>query len=280
MKRSSIKEAFTNEPIFTKFIAKDKDTHSRLLNAIDLEVGEGFVIKPEDQTNDNKRVDLVVRDSANNNVLVIESQDASGWLDPVHASKILYYMFDKGCDTGVLLTEDADEHIKDFVRKINEDTTFSIYVINVLIYDTPQGPFVDFQPLIRPNSLKDKKIRRVDSNKTQENYNRLVQEIVDEYPSIFTNVTIYYASVNNCGNTGMNVAIKPRLDGTYRIDTYHGGKFDNETFKSSYTKFCKDNNLEPHFNSDKGYVKATTKQSGVSLVKLFVKALEDNQITP
>lgn len=279
MKRSSIKEAFNTEPIFTKFIAKDKDTHSRLLNAIDLEVGEGFVIKPEDQTNDNKRVDLVVRDSANDTVLVIESQDASGWLDPVHASKILYYMFDKGCDTGVLITEDADEHIKDFVRKINEDSTFSVYVINVLIYDTPQGPFVDFQPLIRPSSIKDKKVRRIGESKPNDNYGRLTQEIVDAYPELFTNVTVYYASINNCANKGVNVAIHPRLDGSYRIAVYHGGKYDTENFKLSFAALCKEFGTEAHFNNAKGYARAESKDLGVDLVKKFVKALENNQIT-
>lgn len=112
MKRSCIKDAFGGEVAFTKFIADDVETSKRLLSALDLSDEDGYSITPEEHTTHLKRVDLVIRDQEGEIFLVIESQDATGWLDSVHASKITYYMYDKKCDDGVLLCEDADEHIK------------------------------------------------------------------------------------------------------------------------------------------------------------------------
>ena len=61
--KSTIKNVFGGEVAFTKFIAEDKDTNSRLLSAIDSYLSDEYSIVPEDHTVDNKRVDLVVRDS-------------------------------------------------------------------------------------------------------------------------------------------------------------------------------------------------------------------------
>ncbi len=132
MKRQTIKEAFGGEVPFTKFISQDLDTSRRLINAISAEYDDEYVIQPEDPTVDSKRVDLVIRDSENIVAYVIESQDCTGWLDSIHASKILYYMYEKECFEGILLCEDADEHIKGFVRWCNENTPVQIWLMSVL----------------------------------------------------------------------------------------------------------------------------------------------------
>ena len=93
MKRSTIKEAFGGEVRFTKFIADNIDIATKLLDVVDMSMGDDYRVIPEDKTIDSKRVDLTVNDSDGTTVAVIESQDATGWLDTVHSSKIMYYMW-------------------------------------------------------------------------------------------------------------------------------------------------------------------------------------------
>lgn len=172
MKRSTIKEAFGGEVRFTKHIADNVDLATKLLDIVDMSMGDDYRVIPEDKTIDSKRVDLTVTDSEGSlryqslndsegtTVAVIESQDATGWLDTVHSSKIMYYMWEKQCNDGILITEDADENVKGFVRYINENTPFNIWLVASIVYETDTGPFVDFYPVMRPFSLREKKVQR------------------------------------------------------------------------------------------------------------------------
>ena len=97
MDLSSIKEAFGTEPKYTKFIADNVDVATRLLEVVGMELEDDYKIISEDRTFDSKRVDLTIKDGDNKTVAVIEAQDAAGWLDSVHTSKILYYCYEKNC---------------------------------------------------------------------------------------------------------------------------------------------------------------------------------------
>ena len=91
MKRSTIKEAFGGEVRFTKHIADNVDLATKL-DIVDMSMGDDYRVIPEDKTIDSKRVDLTVNDSEGTTVAVIESQDATGWLDTVHSSKIILHV--------------------------------------------------------------------------------------------------------------------------------------------------------------------------------------------
>lgn len=283
MKRTSIKEGFGGEVAFTKFIAENLETSRRLLNALDLSYEDGYTITPEEHTTHSKRVDLVVRDTTKDIVLVIESQDASGWLDSVHASKVTYYMYDKKCDDGVLICEDADEHIKGFVKWLNDNTPLRITLVSVLIFKTADNPHCEFIPLIRPTDLRDKKVRRVttveggvDTSKSD-----IVQAIYDSNPELFTNVARNYVSRTNVGNTGVTVAIHPYTSGGFFVEAWHGGKYNNDAFRNSFTKFCKENNLEAKFQKARGYVNGPaveTTKAAVNAFQMFVNAIEAKEI--
>lgn len=284
MKRTNIKEGFGGEVPFTKFIADNLETSRRLLTSLDLSYEDGYKITPEEHTVHSKRVDLVVRDSDNDIVLVIESQDASGWLDAIHASKITYYMYDKKCDDGVLICEDADEHIKGYVKWVNENTPLRVTLVSVIMFETKDKPHCEFIPIIRPSNIEDKKVvRRSNSSSTGEtdqNKAAWVQELADSNPDLFTNIASRYASRNNVGGTGINVGIHPYSSGTeFFVELWHGGKYDTDTFHKSFTDVCSKNGLEAKFQQRRGYAKVTSKEGGLNAFKLFVSALENKEIT-
>ena len=276
MIRKTIKEAFGGEVPFTKYIAENKDVARRLLDTIDTGMSDSFEIAPEDQTVDRKRVDLVVRDSDDNVVQVIESQDATGWLDSVHASKIAYYCYEKGCMDGVLLTEDADEHIKGFIRWYNENTPLNIYLINVVIYATEAGNYVDFIPVMRPFNIKDKKIQRRPGTKNPtDNFKEFLEEKFQEYPGKFTHQTNWYVSTNNVANTGINVGIHCRKSGYFLVDLYHNMKYENnEQFMSSLREYLPDT----HFVRTSASVKRQSWDEAVETFDFIVKGLKEKSI--
>lgn len=282
MKRSGIKEAFGGEVPFTKFIASDLETSKRLLNALDLDE-EDYSVTPEEHTVHDKRVDLIVRDRDGDTFLVIESQDASGWLDAIHASKITYYMYDKKCDDGVLICEDADEHIKGFVRWLNENTPLRITLVGVIIYENGKNPYCEFVPLIRPTQTKDKKIVRKSSPSTESDniISEQCQSIYDNNPSIFTNVTKYYVSKTNVGGTGLTVAVVPYKTSGAFVEIWHAGKANTDEFRRTFKEVCDQNGYEAKFQSRRGYVNgepADTMDKAVAVAKVFIANLENGTI--
>lgn len=282
IKRSNIKEAFGGEVPFTKFIASDSETSKRLLNALDLDE-EDYSVTPEEHTVHSKRVDLVIRDQEGDTFLVIESQDSSGWLDAVHASKITYYMYDKKCDDGVLLCEDADEHIKGFVRWLNENTPLRVTLIGVVIYEGAKNPYCEFIPLIRPTQTQDKKVvrRSNPSVDADNNVSDRCQSIYDNYPGIFTNVAKNYVSKVNVGGTGLTVAIHPYKTSGHFVEIWHASKVKSEEFRSSFSEFCKKHGNEAKFQNRRGYVNGdsvSTVEGAVNVAKSFIAALETKEI--
>lgn len=282
VKRLDIKSAFGGEVPFTKFIANDLETSKRLLNALDLDE-EDYKVTPEEHTTHSKRVDLIVRDRDGDIFLVIESQDASGWLDAVHASKITYYMYDKKCDDGVLICEDADEHIKGFVYWLNENTPLRITLVSVVIYQGDKDPYCEFIPVIRPTLTSDKKVVRKSSPSTEadNNISEQVQSIYDSNPGVFTNVAKFYVSKTNAGGTGLTVAINPYKTTGHFVEIWHAGKANTDEFRDSFTKVCKENGYDPKFQSRRGYVngdKVDTVAGAVEAAKLFIASLEAGTI--
>jgi hypothetical protein len=278
MKRLDIKTAFGGEVPFTKFIADDAATARRLLSAIDLYSEDGFKVTPEERTVDNKRVDLVVRGSEGGLVAIIESQDASGWLDSIHASKVTYYMYDRGCNEGVLICEDADEHIKGYVRYINENSPFRITLVSVLIFEQSGRPHCEFVPLIRPTTIEKGSTRA--SSVTSTTINEMVEQLNANNPGLFTNKSSEYVSKNNVAGTGVNVLIRPRIRG-FKVGMFHRGKFNNDAFKNSFTEFCRQHGLEAKFHTESGSVdgEATaTEADAIRVFNLFITAVESNQI--
>lgn len=281
IKRSNIKDAFGGEVAFTKFIATDVETSKRLLTALDLNE-EDYTITPEEHTVHSKRVDLVVRDRDSDIFLVIESQDASGWLDAVHASKITYYMYDKKCDDGVLICEDADEHIKGFVRWLNENTPLRITLVSVVIY-TDTKPYCEFVPLIRPTYLEDKKIvrRSAPDGESEANISAQVQAIYDVNPGVFTNVAKNYVSKTNVGGTGLTVAINPYKTTGHFVEIWHAGKANTDEFKTTFTAVCLQHGYEAKFQNRRGYVNGdsvNSAQGAVEAAKVFIAGLEIGSI--
>lgn len=279
MKRSNIKSTFGGEVPFTKFISEDIGTQQRLLEALNLAIEDGYVVKPEDPTVDSKRVDLTVQDSEGNVLLVIESQDATGWLDSVHASKIMYYMWDKNCAQGVILSEDADEYIMSFVRSLNTDHNFSITLLKTLIYEN-EKPFVDFVPLIRGSDIEYTSNVRVKNDPDPQKAS-LLQELANNNPGLFTNVTGRYASHIKLGSSGMNVGIVPYKNGKFWVDIWHGGKHNTDNFRNTFSELCEEHGWEPKFQQARAYVNGTggvTADEGIIIFKIFMAALKENRI--
>lgn len=161
MERVDIKESFGNEVSFTKYISEDFDTKIRLLESLGYSIdGEcEYDVEIESKTKDSKRVDIVIKDKDKSVINIIESQDSTGWLDTIHSSKISYYCWEKECYFGTLITEDASEHIKGYVKWLNENTPLNITILKTLIYELNDGSYyVDFFPIMRWIDGKEKKI--------------------------------------------------------------------------------------------------------------------------
>jgi hypothetical protein len=281
VKRLDIKSAFGGEVAFTKFIASDPETSKRLLASLDLSYEDGYAVTPEEHTSHSKRVDLVIRDSDSEITLVVESQDASGWLDSIHASKITYYMYDKQCDDGVLICEDADEHIKGYIKYLNENTPLRITLVGVVIFGTEANPHCEFIPLIRPSQLQDKKVRRVGPSDNPNSKADVVQQIAAAYPGEFTNVTSRYVSRNNIAGTGWSAGIHCYNSGGFFVEIWHAGKANTETFRSTFTEMCKEHGWEPKFQQRRAYTNGencNTIEGAHEVFRTYVKALEDKQI--
>ena len=282
MKRTTIKDGFGGELAFTKFIASDAETSRKLLNSLDLSE-EDYTVTPEEPTTHSKRVDLMVRDRDGETLLVIESQDAAGWLDSVHASKLTYYMYDKKCDDGVLLCEDADEHIKGFVKWLNDNTPLRVTLISALTFEDKGKIFCEFIPLIRPTQTQDKKVVRRATPASEGDASKAahVEKIFADNPGLFTNVTTNYVSKTNVGGRGITVAINPYKTEGYNLHLWHGGKYDNPVFRQSLTDFCAARGWEAKFQKARGYVngpEVATLEGALNVFKTFVEALENKEI--
>lgn len=240
---------FGGEVKFTKYIADNETISSRLLEAIGGEVYD-YTIVPEEHTVGSKRVDLIVRDEDDNVVQVIESQDANGWLDPIHASKIAWYCHDKGCNDGVLISEDCTEHMKTFIQWYNENTPLNIFLLSpTIIKDDNDNIDIFFKTILRPTDWAHKRIKpntKSSSNgipsERDNEYAQRTNEIYEEYKDLFTNVSGYsrYLSINNVNNTGINVTMYVRAT-DYNICLWHNGKHThNEAFKQSILNLYND----------------------------------------
>ena len=280
MKKSTIKSAFGGEVAFTKFISKDLDTSNRLLSSVNLSFEDGYTVTPEEHTDDDKRVDLVVRDSSGEVSLIIESQDATGWLDSIHASKVMYYMFDKKCEEGILLTEDATENIKNFVRYINENTPWNISLIATRVYEiSPGNNYVDFVPLIRPSSIADKKVRRVGNDVIEFAYSGDLARIAEQNPLLFSHKTKYYNSQNDVAGSGYNLVYGMNGAG-HRVSIFHyGTKTDDDEFKNSFTQYAKGRGYDAKFRRDAAYIQIADEQTSIDEFKMMVDAIKTKQIT-
>jgi len=274
---------FGGEVKFTKYIADNETISARLLEAIGSAMLD-FKVVPEEHTVGSKRVDLIVRDEDNNVVQVIESQDANGWLDPVHASKIAWYCHDKGCNDGVLISEDCTEHMKTFIQWYNENTPLNIFLLSPTIIKDNNGEIdIFFKTILRPTDWAHKRIKpnTRQTGSSQLNERELqraadVQSFYDINKDTFTNASSYYVSSNNVNNTGINVTLYFRAN-DFNICMWHSGKHThNESFMESVEK------LYPNVNFKKMYVcvgARDTQDEALELCRELIDHLNNGTIT-
>lgn len=236
MEEITIQE-FGGEVKFTKYIADTRKVSEKLLNAVDLDV-EDFTVTPEEHTLENKRIDLVIRDANNNVIQVVECQDASGWLDPVHASKILWYSDDKKCDDVVIITEDMTEDMRNFVIRLNKESWANIYVIQPTIIKQDNGkPFITFKAILRPTGWAKKTVRANNpTNATESPFAEFMKQKWEENRDAFsfynTSNQRCYLSSGTIGSTGIKVQIQQNTKG-FKNQIHHNGSHDTETFRET-----------------------------------------------
>lgn len=171
-KKVSIQESvFKTEPAFTRYIANNNDVATRLLETIGVSMNEDYKVEDEYICSDGKRIDLVIKDRDDKILIPIECQDAKGFLDMEHATKIRWYMRDVDCTTGIILCEGANEYVQMHVRADNEKSDLDVYV---LVYDIVDyggdEPHVTFNVLVNPLLFPEKK-RRVNASLDQKEHN-------------------------------------------------------------------------------------------------------------
>jgi len=271
-------QEFGGEVKFTKYIADQRKVAEKLLNAIDLDV-EDFTITPEEKTLEDKRVDLVVRDPNNNVIQVIECQDASGWLDPVHASKILWYSDDKKCDDVVIITEDMTEDMRNFVIRLNKESWVNIYVIQPTILKQDDGkPFITFKAILRPTSWSKKIVRANNpTNASESPFAEFMKAKYDENRDMFdlinTSSQRCYVACSVIGSTGMKVLILRNTKG-FKIQLHHHGLHDTETFRET----VKQQYPEAKFNTYASHTYADTWEDAFDMYKNIVEFINNGTI--
>ena len=212
--RVSMKDAFGGEVPFTTFIANNQDAQAALMAALDRDSSEYSIqTVKEVQTRDGKRADLVVYNEDGEVELVIESQDSSGWLDSIHASKIFFYMFEKGCSEGVLLTEDTSELVRDFIKYKNENSPENVWIVTVSFFKINGEIIVDFKAILRPYEGK-KKIRST-SEKSERTYGNMdfYKDLREKRSDIFNHNGADFVQDKNVNNTRLNVFLRKRKKG-------------------------------------------------------------------
>lgn len=204
MEKISIKE-YGGEVNFTTDVCRNEDWSRRLLEAVDYK-GE-FIMQYEVPTAGSKRIDLVATDTDKNVLFAIECQDATGWLDDVHASKIMLYGFDQGTEDCVIICEDLTEKMRDFVKYINATTNFKIYIVHPEIYKHENDVSVNWFTSMRPYDTK-QKVKVLSNKESLESKDakfQAHQSIHDAFPGQFNKVAQEYVSMQNVGKYKFNV---------------------------------------------------------------------------
>lgn len=146
MPRRNIREVFKGEVDFYKSVLNEERHKTKLMAILDVANMNDFV--PDIRTEEGKYADVVLYNHNEEAYLVLEFQ--LGFLDPIHASKITYYMHSQGVEVGVLIAEDVSEGVREYVKAMNE-LGLSIGIIKVSAYQDSNGTVdVDFDWLLRP----------------------------------------------------------------------------------------------------------------------------------
>ena len=204
MEKINIKE-YGGEVNFTTDVCRNHEWSSKLLEAVDY-TGE-FKMQYEVPTAGSKRIDLVATDTDDNVLFAIECQDATGWLDDVHASKIMLYGFDQGTEDCVIICEDLTEKMRDFVKYMNATSNFKIYIVHPEIYKHGDDVSVNWFTSMRPYDTK-QKVKVLSNKESMESKDSKLQShqsIHDAYPGQFNKVAQEYVSMQNVGKYKMNV---------------------------------------------------------------------------
>jgi len=204
MEKINIKE-YGGEVKFTTDVCRNHEWSSKLLEAVDY-TGE-FKMQYEVPTAGSKRIDLVATDTDDNVLFAIECQDATGWLDDVHASKIMLYGFDQGTEDCVIICEDLTEKMRDFVKYMNATSNFKIYIVHPEIYKHGNDISVNWFTSMRPYDTK-QKVKVLSNKESLESKDAKLlahQSIQDAYPNQFNKVAQEYVSMQNVGKYKMNI---------------------------------------------------------------------------
>ena len=293
--RTSIKKEFGTEPAFTKWLSNNKEATESLLEVTDLNVEGEYQVRAEDITAEGKRIDLTIGDGDEVRA-VVESQDASGWLDQNHLYKTLGYMKDKDTDTGIILCEDISEELKDHVADINENFEGkSIWVILNRLYKINNEVKVDFIPVMRPYEIKPGRRKSSSIGDFDYSENKALVEQIMKNHSDFFNYQSHQNGVTRSGRTWfVNKKFKPGVWITmdcrqgnkptkYHIGIYaKKGKFKTGWDQGSineFTRIAKEFGCDAMLgNESKAYVNMDDQEKGVEFSKTIYSAIENGKI--
>ena len=126
----TLNEAWNSEVEFTQTLARKPEWIMDLYDAVGFSLPDSFTTEAETQTQLGKRTDVLVMENGSP-ISVIECQDSTGSLDPVHASKITYYMSANGVDSGILICDNAPNEAKAYIREQNLHMPRDIAIVTV-----------------------------------------------------------------------------------------------------------------------------------------------------
>lgn len=123
----------SGEKNFTYFLCNNQVLINNILDACELsdDIDEYTPI-PESETDDGKRPDILL-EGVDNILATIECQNSAGWLDSIHASKSIYYYWAKDATFNILLCENSNEEMREYIRWLNKHPDIECFLVEYAI---------------------------------------------------------------------------------------------------------------------------------------------------
>lgn len=158
------KDMYENERDFVKTIVENSISSDNLLKSIGFDVNADYDVDMDTYTTevetriDTKRIDAVYRDEDQQPFLGVECMSLGKNLDPDHCWRVPFYLHGLGISECILLTEmiDMDSESVKFIRHLNDDHRYKIWIVKYTIFKIDGGQIIDFECVLSPQKPKQK----------------------------------------------------------------------------------------------------------------------------
>lgn len=198
-----------NEVEFCKKIANSEELSKMLFEAASMPIEYDSFELEKLTTPHHKRIDIAYMDGDEVSCIV-EAQDASGQLDPLHASKVSWYSFSGQCSNVIILARIIDETLREYVKWENLHPHKNINIVQP-IFDPKTDELICFNPYYVTEGLSISAQSEKRKVKTRADENALVignylSDKLDDNYVVNKGYAYYKSPISGTGNgSDMNI---------------------------------------------------------------------------